>query len=196
MPVSPERERGRWREAIIRRAAADPREQAMLAFIVQSLLRSRTHQFVLLALAALAVSLNLRVVSSTTDPARELQYTVVFGPLAMSVVALAGFRYLFALPTELRANWLFRITEGQGRAAWLRAVEKFVLAAGVGAAFLCWLPAAIWSLGVGALIAYKPALLFVLWLFERLYGDWRKAPFTCSYLPGKQPPWKVLFIFF
>lgn len=195
VPVKPDSERGRLREAIVTRLTPDPREQAMLAFIVQGLLRSRTHQFVLLALAALAISFNLRAVSATADPTRELQYTVVFGPLAMSIVALAGFRYLFSLPTELRANWLFRITEGESRASWLRAVERFVLLAGVGASFLCWLPAAIWSLGVGALIAYAPAVLFVLWLFERLFGEWRKAPFTCSYLPGKQP-WKMLLVLF
>lgn len=189
-------ERGAWRDALIRRWIADPREQAMFSFLLQSLLRSRTHQFLLLAIAALAISLNLRVVSGTVDPARELQYSVVFGPVAMAVVAIAGFRYLFALPATLAANWQFRLTEREGRAAWMRAVERFVLWFGVAASFASWFPAALWSLGIGALIAYLQGIAFVLLLFEILFRWWRKAPFTCSYLPGKQPMWKGFLVFF
>jgi predicted permease len=195
-PLQPEQERGRWRNALIRRLIPDPREQAMLTFILQSLLRSRTHQFLLLALAALAVSLNIRVVSDTVDPTRELQYSVVFGPVVMAVVAVAGLRYLFALPAELRANWLFRLTEREGRQAWMRAVERFVLCFGVAVPFVSWFPVAVWSLGIGALIAYLQGVVFVLLLFESLFRRWRKAPFTCSYLPGKQPMWKGFIVFF
>jgi hypothetical protein len=33
---------------------------------------------------------------------------------------------LFSLRTELKANWMFQITEGEGRRQWLRAVDRFV----------------------------------------------------------------------
>jgi hypothetical protein len=34
---------------------------------------------------------------------------------------------------ELKANWLFQITEGEGRRQWLRAVDRFVLFFGAAA---------------------------------------------------------------
>ena len=52
----------------------------------------------------------------------------------MLLFLLVGFRHLFSIPTELRANWMFQITEGEGRDEWLEAVDHFVL--WVGAAFI------------------------------------------------------------
>ena len=45
----------------------------------------------------------------------------------MLLLLLIGTRHLFSLPTELEANWIFQITEGEGRGQWLRAVDRFVL---------------------------------------------------------------------
>ena len=36
-------------------------------------------------------------------------------------------------------------------------------------------------------------MLVALLCFERLFRDWRKLPFTCSYLPGKEMVWLLLF---
>ena len=41
---------------------------------------------------------------------------------------LNGFRHVLSIPSELRANWIFQITESQGRAEWMSAVERFVMA--------------------------------------------------------------------
>ena len=38
-------------------------------------------------------------------------------------------------------------------------------------------------------LGFIVALLF----FERLFREWRKLPFTCSYLPAKQTVWMVIF---
>ena len=29
-------------------------------------------------------------------------------------------------------------------------------------------------------------------VFERIFRDWRKVPFTCTYLPGKAPAWMIM----
>ncbi|MCP6379401.1 hypothetical protein NL466_27310, partial [Klebsiella pneumoniae] len=33
---------------------------------------------------------------------------------------------------------------------------------------------------------------FALLVFEFFFRDWQKAPFTCSYLPGKRQMWQVM----
>jgi len=107
---------------------------------------------------------------------------------------LIGTRHLFSLPTELKANWIFEITEGEGRVSWLTAVDRFVLFWGavlilipfpLDVRLLRWrgLAEAALSLGVG-LLSYK-------WAFS----SWEKLPFTCSHLPGKRPIGMILAFF-
>ena len=48
-------------------------------------------------------------------------------PLAAAICAVAGLRYLFSIPSELRANWIFQTTESEGRVAWMRAVDRVVV---------------------------------------------------------------------
>ena len=47
------------------------------------------------------------------------------------IFILFGLRHLFSIPIELRANWMFRIAEGQGKREWLRVIDRFVLFPGV-----------------------------------------------------------------
>ena len=67
---------------------------------------------------------------------RALQFLVGFWPLACSVVILPGFRHVLSIPVELRANWIFQITESQGRAEWMSAVERFVMAYAIAPIYL------------------------------------------------------------
>ncbi len=62
-------------------------------------------------------------------PAPSLRDEGVYGmlvtvsPLAFALLVTIALRYLFSLPVTLRANWVFRILDREGRAAWLSAVE-------------------------------------------------------------------------
>lgn len=56
-----------------------------------------------------------------------LRRTAIAAPLALSLFVLAGYRFLFRLPVELRANWLFRVNEPGSTRKWLTAVERFLL---------------------------------------------------------------------
>ncbi|MBL8219066.1 MAG: ABC transporter permease [Bryobacterales bacterium] len=100
------------------------------------------------------------------------------------------------MPVEQRANWMFQIAEREGRAAWMRAVERFVLVCGIAPAVLTG-SLFVWRAD-GPLVAIAwTAIAFLLAAigFERLFRDWRKLPFTCSYLPGKRPPLLNLALF-
>ena len=175
----------------------DPRQQAQFAFIWKTLARSRTHRLILLAYGGIALGAITKGALDMPRPSLRDQgmygLIVVLAPLALSLLVTAGLRYLFSLPDSLRANWLFQTNDRDGSAAWLAAVERFVVCCGIAPLFLAALPAGIAILG-WVRAAAVTALGFVsalLW-FEALFRKWRKLPFTCSYLPGKQPVWAIL----
>jgi predicted permease len=113
--------------------------------------------------------------------------------VACCAVCLA-LRYLFSLPVELRANWVFQMNEGQrcgsGREAWLRAVERFVVWCGIVPIYAATAPAAVAVFGpLRAAAASLIGCLAGLLLLEILFRHWQKLPFTCSYLPARQEVW-------
>jgi putative ABC transport system permease protein len=117
-----------------------------------------------------------------------LQFVVHFWPLACSVVVLNGFRHVLSIPAELRANWIFQITESQGRAEWMSAVERFIIAYAIAPIYLALFPVAAFVLGTPIAIRLTILqLLASLALFEGLFYSWQKLPFTCSHIPGERP---------
>jgi hypothetical protein len=89
---------------------------------------------------------------------------------------------------ELRANWIFQITESQGRAEWMSAVERFVMAYAVAPIYLILFPVSGYVLGWPIAIRMTILqLLISLSIFEVLFHSWQKLPFTCSYIPGRRP---------
>jgi predicted permease len=170
----------------------DPRQQAAFAFIWKTLARSRSHRLLLLAYAGIALGAITKGAVDMPRPSLRDQgiygLLVVLAPLALALLVTVGLRYLFSLPTALNANWVFQTTDREGRTAWLAAVERFVICCGIVPVFLIALPAAIAILGPArAAAAITLALLAALLCFELLFRRWRKLPFTCSYVPGRQP---------
>jgi predicted permease len=175
----------------------NPREQAAFAFTWKTLARSRIHRLLLLAYAGLALGW---VIKAALDaPPVGLRDQGMYGlmavasPLGLAVLMILALRYLFSLPVTLQANWMFQTADQEGRAAWLAAVQRFVIACGIAPVFLASLPASIAILGwIRAIAVTALGALVALLCFERLFRDWCKLPFTCSYLPGKQPVWLML----
>ncbi len=170
------------------------RSLAVFGFIAKSLARSRQHRLILTGFAALAVALIAedfvslalgRGFSLLTPAFRE---AVIAAPLALSLCTLAGLRYLFRLPVELRANWLFRIHEPGHAADFLAGVERFLFYCGAIPVALVTLPLEMSLLGARAgLSANVLCLLLSLILMEFLPLPFDKVPFTSSYLPGQEP---------
>ena len=185
---------------LLERWIPDPREQAAFAFFVKTLFRSRSHRLFLLAYAGAALGW---ITKGLLDaPPVRLQdeglygYTVVLAPIAVAVLIVVGLRYLFTLPVTLQANWAFQAVEAEDRPAWHAAIERFVIWLGIVPVFAASLPAAAAVLGpVRAAAATTFGVTAVLIFFERYFRDWSKLPFTCSYLPGKQPVWLLMLRF-
>ena len=195
----------RLTRAVADRSMPDPRVRGIFAFIVATLGRSRQHRMVLTVFVAIAAAIVLesflsllletgnRLWASRVD---ALRHAAVAAPLALSLFSLAGFRYLFRLPVELRANWLFQITEGDNREHFNRAVERFLLWWAVIPIAVMTLPIEIrvlgWIAGPAAVVmCIMPSLI----LMEALLLEIRRIPFTSAYLPGQRPVIETVMLY-
>ncbi len=175
----------------------EPREQAAFAFIWKTLARSRSHRLILLACGGIALGWVIKgaLDSPPVSLHDEGMYGLVaaFVPLGLSILTILALRYLFSLPVALPANWMFQTADAEGRAAWLAAVERFVITCGIAPFYVISFPATVVILGPLRAIAITAlGAVFALLSFERLFRQWRKLPFTCSYLPGKKPVWLLM----
>jgi hypothetical protein len=172
-----------------------PHREAVMDFMAKTLARSRTHRLMWLVYlgAAAAVLLNSSLIDGALFArsqgwSKALRFLVLYWPLASSVVLLNGFRHILSIPAEWRANWIFQITESQGRAEWMSAVERFVMAYAIAPIYLILFPIAAHVLGWP--MAFRMTvlqLLVSLSIFEALFYSWQKLPFTCSYVPAERP---------
>src|SRR5262249_23870440 len=159
------------------------------------LVRSRQHRLILTAFVAVAVALIFesfvslalsRSFRGFSASSFALRQAALAAPLAHSLVVRAGFRYLFPLPVELRANLLFLGNEPGNRPVFLAAVERFLIYCAVGPSVLLTLPITAGLLGVRAgLAAAVLCSVASLILMEAVLIQFEKIPFTSSYLPGQ-----------
>ena len=194
-----------WLANLAGRLIPDSRELAVFAFIAKTLARSRRHRLVLTAFSALAVAVIFESFATLalnhglrglSTPSAALRQVAISAPLALSMFVLAGFRYLFRLPVELSANWVFRINEPGNRRIFLAAAERFLLYCAVAPVALITLPVEALLLGPGmgcavAILCLLPSLV----LMELLLIQFEKIPFTSSYLPGRRPVIETLVIY-
>jgi hypothetical protein len=187
-----------WLAAAAGRFFPDLRSLAVFGFVAKSLARSRQHRLILTAFAAVALALicegfaGLVLENGTfhriSVHAAAFRQAVIAIPLALSLFTLAGLLYLFRLPVELRANWVFRIHEPGNAPGLLAGVESFILFWGVIPVSILTTPVEIALLGARAgLQASLLCLLASLILMELLLFPFEKIPFTSSYLPGQAP---------
>jgi hypothetical protein len=186
-----------WPALVAARVAPDTRELAVFAFTAKTLVRSGQHRLVLTAFAALGLAIVFESFFSlafsrtfhgfsTNSPA--LRQAAISAPLALSLFVLAGYRYLFRLPVEIRANWIFRVNEPGNRLRLLAGVEKFLLYCAVIPVALLTAPLLLQLLGMAAgLRAALLCLLCSLTLMQLVLIQSERIPFTSSYLPGQRP---------
>ena len=187
----------RWLSQQASRLLANPRELAVFSFIGKTLVRSRTHRLLFTGFLAVAVALVLDgFISLALNPGRlgflspspKLWRAAISAPLAFSLFGLAGYAYLFRLPVQLRANWVFQLNETGNRGILMAGVERFLLCWAVAPVAMLTLPLEVHLLGFGpgvavSLLCLMPSLVLMELLLFRL----ARIPFTSSYLPGRRP---------
>jgi hypothetical protein len=182
-----------WRGAIFDWLLPDPRQQAVVVFLAKGFASNGPHRMVLMGYGGFGLAIllsGLIGMLNLVDPTRVVAARFVYAHVILLTFCLIGLRHLFSIPVELRANWAFRIVEGEGRRQWLQAIDRFVLFFGA-MAMLVPFPLEAGLLGWRAVSEAALSAAFGLMSYEAIFSSWEKLPFTCSYLPGKKPMWMV-----
>ena len=198
--ITPGARGGRWLPPF-----GDPPLTAAVQFSIRTLLRSRQHRLILSFFLGLAFTIVILYVKTPlaqksllntpgTDPWRQANVPLLVSSIVMMWFAVIGTRVAFAMPAELRANWIFRVTSLLGVPGWLKATRRSLFTLAVAPVWTIWAAVLLW------LWPWRPAaghlavlgLLGTILVEACLYG-FHKIPFTCSYLPGKA---NVYYLFF
>ena len=117
---------------------------------------------------------------SLSHPSDLLVGTVMWAPFALVFAMNVAGRAALVTPIELRANWIFRVTENEvTRAEEVNAVARTLVAWGVVVPLTVLLPLACTVLRWRAVPCTSIAALGGLLLVELQMMEWRWIPFTC-----------------
>jgi hypothetical protein len=191
---------------------------AVVPFSVRTLLRSPQHRVILafylgMGFAAAIFFMHLAAPKAIVDqaaaplaaaasasadrPWHEETGWLLASSILMLAFSVIGARLAFALPLDLRANWIFRIMPPREGLDYLTARRRALLAVGV-------LP--VWTVYAALVLSAWPWLpaighVIVLGLLGAIFAELalrgiQKIPFTCSYLPGKSTFHVAFWVFF
>lgn len=179
--------------SLVRRIAPHPLERAAFTFTLRTMRRSPKHRLILAAYVGTGLAIVLEEIVTLSvrggDQWRQARQAALLSlPLVISFFLLSGMRFVFNIPSELAANWLFQISEREEKSAYLAGVRRCM-----------------------SLVVATPLTLAVLLVYSRLFGLWTaaahatycallslimievllwrldKLPFACSYAPGRIP---------
>src|SRR4029077_883679 len=117
---------------------------------------------------------------------RETSVPLLVASILMMGASIFAARNAFAMPRDLKANWIFRMVpprDGREHALgrWRAMIAVTVVPVCAIAALACF-PTWPWTAAVGHVAALA---LFGLALVSVVDGGARTIPFACSYLPGR-----------
>lgn len=166
-------------------------ERATFYFVAKTLLRSQKHRIFLggyfsVGMALVFVVLMDALSRSGPEDWNPQSIPLLSVPLILSFFVLAGMRYAFTVPSELEANWIFRLAENKGNASAISGVHKAMLVLGIMPLIMMLFPSylVVWD-AMTALLHLAYGFTLALILIEILLSKFLKIPFTCSYLPGR-----------
>jgi hypothetical protein len=165
----------------------DSLQTALGHFSVRTLLRSRQHRMIFAFYLGIGFGLTTVVFALPIHmQGGAIRMQLISGTIFTLLLSLVGARIVFAIPADLRANWIFRITPIRGGLNCLRARRRAILAIAVLPVWLAVAALLLWWWPVSLAASH----LAVLGLLGAILGEicllgFQKIPFTCSYLPGK-----------
>jgi hypothetical protein len=178
------------------RSDPDPQAAVIQRFATRTLWRSPLHQVVFLGITACGVGwvTNSLLAAGFIDwiqqggvapPSLARAATAV--PFVLLLAGVTGLRGALLLPQDPRANWIFRINDLDAhRPGQLDAVERLFMRLVVLPVIAIALPLQWAVLGGDAIPALAIGYLCGVLLVEAVISNWRRIPFTCSYIPGKR----------
>jgi RNase P protein component len=192
-PASAQSGRG-WSRSLAKWVGRAPVRNAIRRFVSITVRRSVLHQGLMVGLLAAAGGFVLNALLNATGWNQPLDLrlrspfllTILWAPTTMMLLAIPAVRLALSVPLDLRSNWIFRMTEdAAGRAEVAAASVRSVLALGVAVPIALLAPVQWWVLGRAAAPIIALEALIGWLVVEWVMADWRRIPFTCSYIPGK-----------
>lgn len=176
-------------ERLADRFTQDRRRVGLLLFVLQTFVRSHIHRLLFGVFLSLAGAVILNGLIALTLTSKGDADFALSAPLIVSFFLLTGFRFLYEIPADLPAHWLFRIAAPAHPVSFHRLMLLFVLlvTTPLNAVLLPWNDAVLHSIYSG--------LLAVI-LAEALFVDFHKIPFTCTFGAAKWNVTYALFLWF
>ncbi|MGA7927321.1 MAG: hypothetical protein WCA20_15195 [Candidatus Sulfotelmatobacter sp.] len=192
MDITEETSRGysSWLFSVLDRTVLrSPFQRAGYRFVMRTLLRSERHSLVLGGFFALGIVIASQVLFVTfndkiDDTGRVPSAALLSIPFILSYCILVGLRFVFDIPTELRANWIFRLSLDKTGHECIPLARKILLTFNLPWVFAAVFPVSAYLWGWTAALLHSA--LITIWsalLAGILLVRFRKVPFTCSYPP-------------
>jgi len=191
-----------WLFSILDRAVLrTPFQRAGYRFVIRTLARSERHALVLAGFIALGFVIASQVLFATfsgkaIDAGSLSSAAFLSLPFILVYCILVGLRFVFNIPTELRANWVFRLSLDKTAHECIPLVRRVMLTF-----IFPWVFAAVFPLSLylwGWTAALLHTALITIWsviLAEILLVGFRKVPFTCSYPPFRHSAIVVMLLY-
>ena len=164
-----------------------PFQRAGYRFVMKTLLRSEQHALVLggflgLGIVTASQFLFASQVGSTVERGNPLSPEILAIPLILSYCIILGVRFVFDIPAEMRANWVFRLCLDRDNHECISLARKVTMTFVLPWVFAVVLPVYgyLWGWRVGLLQMAVVTIMSAL-LAELLLVRFRKMPFTCVY---------------
>ena len=169
---------------LLRRFVKTAPEQGTVVFAIQTLLRSRHHKLI----TGFSLATALVWALQTAGPAAVLHFhsarawrpweleSVLAVPLVIAAALISALSYVFQLPSDLPAAWVFRIAERTSRAELLDGVESLLVLCGLVPVLLLTAPFEALTLNGSVALAHMAlvGVLALLLVEVRLY-DWTNS---------------------
>ncbi len=174
-----------WRvvEAFAGRIQRRSERLAILIFVMKVFARSRDHRLLFGVFLSFAAALLIGDGISLLLSGKDAGAQRLSAPLTVSFFLLTGFRFLYDIPAELPAHWVFRLAAPREPIAFHRLplLPLALIIAGMNFSLLSPGPAAMHTVY---------CMLLALVLAEALFLGFQKIPFTCTFGAAK---WNITF---
>lgn len=178
-----------------------PLERASFYFIWQTLSRSRRHKLYLAAYVGVGTAFVFQglfaLASRLESFGAGISPSLLSIQLDLSFFLLSGLRYVFSVPAEPAANWVFRLSDSAERRYFLAGTRKMMMLSGILPVCAALLPVHVllWGWNIALLhLVFGAMLSFIL--VEVLLVGFHKIPFTCYKHPGKSKITSIGLLYF